>query len=82
VPPNQLFLPPQGGTPHTSETSAIMHVPEANVRTPYVVWHQRFYHLKPLHLNNHELTVLVEEKYYTFIHTHASIALAITESVQ
>lgn len=52
------------------------------MRTPYVVWHHRFYHLKPLKFHNHELTVLIVEEYYTFIHTHASIALAITESVQ
>jgi hypothetical protein len=68
--------------PHTSETTAITHVSESNMRMPYVVWHHRFYHLKPLQLQNHELTVLVVEEYYTFIHTHASIALAITESVQ
>jgi len=47
------------------------------------LWGSTFNCLKHLHMDNHELTaVLVVETYYTCIHTHALVALPITESVK
>ena len=49
----------------------------------YALWGPTFNCLKHLHMGNHELTaVLVAEKYYICIHTHAFVALTITESVK